>query len=63
MSAMKRMAASISAGVQSPQLPFGGMASTPWMADWVSAGRPFSSRGAQSRVDPAFGELTITFDG
>jgi len=29
MFAMKRMAASISAGVQSAQLPFGGIASTP----------------------------------
>ena len=61
--AMKRMAASISAGVQSSQLPFGGIASTPCMADCVSAGRPFRSRGTQSRSDPALGELTITLEG
>ena len=63
MLAMKRMAASISDGVQSSQLPFGGIASTPSTADCVSPGKPFWSRGAQSRSDPAFGELTITFEG
>lgn len=60
---MNRMAASISGAVQSAQLPFGGIASMPSTAERVSAGSPFSSRGAQSRLDRAFGELTITFEG